>query len=135
MTFIPLLVALLLVSSLSATMLAASAATARLSGDRHLAVEAAMALETALARARVTHATTLDTLSPGSRLDLAATSLPGWQVQVAASREATGDLLWLQVSVERRNDAGQLLAADRGTLILTHTAADTAIVIESRPRF
>ena len=91
MTIIPLLVALLLVSSLSVIMLAASAATARLAGDRRLAVEAALTLETALARARVEQAAVLNALANGERRNLSVSGPPGWTVIATASREATGD--------------------------------------------
>jgi hypothetical protein len=135
MTLIPLLVATLLVASLGVTMLAASAALARLGGDRRAAVEATFVLESMLARARVEQAALLNTLAPGQRRVLPVTAPPGWLVAATASREPTGDLLWLEVEVERRDASGAIQAAHRGTLILAHTAADTAIVIESRPRF
>jgi hypothetical protein len=134
-TLIPLLAATLLLASLNLTMLAASAALARLGGDRRAAVEATLLLESALAHARVEHAAALSALANGERASLAVTVPPGWTATAAASREATGDLLWLQVEVERRNHAGVVQAAGRGTLILGVTAADTAIVIDSRPRF
>lgn len=135
MTILPILGALLLATSLTTTMLAASAALARLGGDRRAAVEAALVLETSLARARVEHAALLAALANGARATLPVTAPPGWTASATASREATGDLLWLEVEVVRRDDAGQVQAAERGTLILAHTMADTAILIDSRPRF
>ena len=135
MTLIPLLAAALLIASLSATMLAASAGLARLGGDRRAAVEATLILESTLARARVEHAALLNALVPGERRVVPVSAPPGWQVAARASRELAGDLLWLQVEVERHDGAGVVQAAQRGTLILALTAADTAIVIEHRPRF
>jgi hypothetical protein len=135
MTLIPLLAAVLLVSSLTATMLAASGALARLGGDRRAAVEASLVLESMLAKARVEHAELLNTLAPGEQRVLPVGAPPGWTVTATASREAHGELLWLQVVVARSNDLGQLQAGQRGTLILARTMADTAIVIDSRPRF
>ena len=135
MILLPLLVCLLLVQSLTTAMLAASGALARLGGDRRAAVEALLVLETTMARARVDQAADLDALAQGERRVLPVSAPPGWVARVTASREATGDLLWLEVEVERRDAAGQLQAGQRGTLILAHTTADTAIVIDSRPRF
>jgi hypothetical protein len=129
------LLTLLLVQSLTLTMLGASAALARLGGDRRAATEAALMLESVLARARVDHQVTLASLAPGQLRTLSATPPPGWIARVTASREGSGDLVWLVVSVERRNPFGATEAAGRGTLILARTAADTAIVIDSRPRF
>jgi hypothetical protein len=135
MNLLPLLATLLLVTSLTTTMLAASAALARLGGDRRQAVEAALVLETSLARARVEHVSLLNAMVPGDRQTLSVGAPPGWHVAATASREANGDLLWLEVEVTRHDDAGHLQAAERGTLILAHTTADTAILIDSRPRF
>ena len=135
MTLLPLIAAYLLVGSLTWTMLAASAATARLGGDRRAAVEAALMLESSLARARIDHAATLNSMLPGQVLPLAVPAPTGWTVHASASRELVGDLLWLVVNVERRDADGILLAGRRGTLILAYSSADTAIVINSRPRF
>jgi hypothetical protein len=129
------LLTLLLVQSLVLSMLAASAALARLGGDRRAATEATLMLESVLARARVDHQATLASLGPGELRTLSSTPPPGWIARVTASREGSGDLVWLVVTVERRNALGTAEAADRGTLILARTTADTAIVIDSRPRF
>lgn len=135
MILLPLLLCLLLVQSLTTAMVGASAALARLGGDRRAAVEAILVLESSLARARVDHAAVLDALAQGEQRSLPVSAPPGWTVLATASREPTGDLLWLQVVVERRDAAGQLQGGQRGTLILAHATADTAIVIDSRPRF
>lgn len=135
MTFIPLLAALLLVGSLTATMLTASARAARLGGDRRAAVEASLILESALARARVEHAQALNAVRPGQVVPLTVAAPSGWVVEATASREAVGDLLWLVVTVERRDPNGTLQAGRRGTLLLAYSDADTAIVIDRRPRF
>lgn len=135
MTLIPLLAAIIMVGSLTVTMLAASARAARLGGDRRAAVEAALVLESSLARARVEHAATLNTVLPGQVVPLTVAAPSGWAVAATASREAHGDLLWLVVSVERRDPSGTVTAGRRGTLILAYSNADTAIVIDSRPRF
>ncbi len=135
MILLPLLLCLILVQSLTTAMLGASAALARLGGDRRAAVEATLVLETTMARARVEHAATLDALANGERQTLPTAVPTGWTASVTASREPTGNLLWLEVVVERHDDAGQLQSARRGTLLLAHATADTAIVIDSRPRF
>lgn len=135
MILLPLLLALLVVQSLTLSMLGASAALARLGGDRRAAIEASLMLESSLARARVEHQATLAGLAPGELRVLPLTAPVGWTVAATASREASGDLLWLVVSVERSDAAGVPQAGGRGTLILTNVTADTAIVIDSRPRF
>lgn len=135
MILLPVLLCLLLVQSLTTAMLGASGAMARLGGDRRAAVEALLILESTMARARVEQAAMLDALAQGERRVLQMSPEPGWTATVTASREAIGDLLWLEVVVERRDAAGRLQAGQRGTLILAHVAADTAIVIDSRPRF
>jgi hypothetical protein len=135
MILLPVLLTLLLVQSLTLSMLGASAALARLAGDRRQAVEATLMLESTLARARIEHQTALATLAPGEQRTLSVAPPPGWIARVVASREGSDDLIWLVVTVERRDDLGRLQAARRGTLILARITADTAIVIDSRPRF
>ena len=124
-----------LLESLAAVALAASATRMRLVGDRRLAVEAELALHTAIARARVTHDSALGALPPGAIVALAPPAVVGWDVVVTASREAAAALVWLHVAVGRRDCAGRPLAARDGTLLLALGGADTANVLGSRPRW
>jgi hypothetical protein len=132
---VPLLLVLLLAQSLTVASLGATAAVARLSGDRRAAVEASAALETALARARVQHADDLAEVSPGSRTVLPVIGPPGWETTAVVTRELGSELLRLEVQVMRRGSDGVPFAGRRGTLLLELVAADTAIVIGSRPGF
>jgi hypothetical protein len=133
-TLVAALLVIVLVQSLTAAMLSASAALARLGGDRRAAVEATIALESVLAEARVHHADAIASVAPGQDQALLVAAPPGWTARATASREATGDLLWLRVEVRRVDAAGQVLAGQRGTLILARTTADTALVITTRPQ-
>jgi hypothetical protein len=130
-----LLFALVLVQSLTLAMLGSSAALARLGGDRRAAIEATLILEGSLAEARVDHQATIAALAPGEVRVLALSPPAGWVTHATASRENHGELVLLAVSVARYGAAGHLQASRRGTLILALVAADTAIVIDSRPRF
>jgi hypothetical protein len=132
---VPLLLVLLLAQSLTVASLGATAAVARLSGDRRAAVEASAALETAIARARVQHSSELAAVPPGSLVVLPVTGPPGWETTATARRESGSELVYLEVRVLRRGVDGVPLAGRRGTLLLELVAADTAIVIGSRPGF
>lgn len=128
------LLVVLVVESLAAVALAAAAARTRLVADRRWAFEAEAALETAMATARVTHDSALAALPPGGSQALAPPVVAGWEVAVVAGREATGSVVHLGVAVRRRDAGGRLVSARRGTLLLVASAADTAIVLDSRPR-
>lgn len=129
------LAVVLLLESLAAATLGLAAARARLVGDRRLAIEAELALESAMALARVTHDQRIATLPPGATVPLAPPAISGWEVSVLAGREAATTLAWLHVAVRRRTVSGALLAGRRGTLLLVTGAADTAIVLSNRPRW
>lgn len=134
MALLPALLVVLLLEALAAVSLDAAAARSRMVADRRLAIEGDLALETAIARARVVHDTTIAAVGPGARLSLTPPSVAGWEVRVDASREVASALVRLDVSVIRRDLAGQPRAARRGTLLLVAGAADTAIVLDDRPR-
>lgn len=129
------LAVVLLLESLAAATLGLAAARTRLVGDRRLAIEAELALESAMALARVTHDQRIATLPPGAIMSLAPPGVPGWEVAVVAGREPASTLAWLHVEVRRRTATGALLAGRRGTLLLVAGAADTAIVLSKRPRW
>lgn len=128
------LAVVLLLESLAAITLVATAARVRVVADRRWAIEAGLALESAMAHARVAHDSALAALPPGAAITLAPPLVPGWRVTVHASREPATSVARLDVAVERRTSTGGLFAARRGTLLLVVGSADTAIVLDSRPR-
>lgn len=130
-----LLLVLVLAQSLAMVSLGATAAVARLSGDRRAAVEAGAALESALAESRVDHALTLANLAEGTVQPLPVSGPAGWQTTATAWREPGSRFVRLVVVVRLYRSDGVAIAGRRGTLLLEQVAADTAIVIGSRPRF
>lgn len=135
MALLPAMALLLLVESLAALSLAATTARLRLVGDRRLAVEASLALETAMARARLGADSLLAAWPPATVAPLAAPPVAGWQVTVVAEREGASPVVRLRVAVLRRGANGHPVAARAGTLLLVTGTADTAIVLDNRPRF
>lgn len=135
MTILPTLALLLLVESLAALLFSVAAIRSHLVADRRLGLEASIALEAAIAEARVQSADALAALPPASIVALPPPVLPGWDVSVRAEREADAPLVRLRVAVVRRDPAGRALAARQGTLLLARRAADTAIVLDNRPEF
>jgi hypothetical protein len=132
---LPVLVLVLLVESLAAVSLAATASAVRLRADRRWAIEAELELEGVLARARVQHQATLAALSPQGSIPLPVATAPPWTATVRADRLGTSDLVWLVAEVAWRPAGGAVWAARRGTLLVAIVAADTALVIRERPRF
>ncbi len=135
MILLPVLALLVLLQSLLLVAMGASAATARLTGDRRLAVEASAALETATARARVDHAATIAALPAGDSVPLPVTPSAGWTARAVAYRESGSALIRLVIEVELSDPPQPPVAAATGTLLLWSRSADTAIVIAERPRF
>lgn len=135
MAILPALVVLLLLEALAAVALVGAGSRLRQVGDRRLAIEAALMLETAIARTRVAHDTTIAALGPGAVAVLPPPPLPEWAATAVAARDGASPLVTLEVAVRRRDSAGNPLAARRGTLLLTVGATDTAIVLENRARW
>ncbi len=135
MILLPVLLVLVLAQSLAMAALGTSAAVARLAADRRAAVEANAALESALAESRVAHAATLAGLAEGAVQPLPVVGPAGWETHATAAREPGSRFVYLVVTVRLRRGDGVPIAGRRGTLLLEQVAADTAIVIGSRPRF
>ncbi len=134
MALVPALLLVLLLESLGAIGLAATAARIRLVADRRLAIEAEFALDHAMASARIGGDSLLATWPPGTVGALPVATLPGWEVTARAERDGASPVVRLRVRVRRRDGGGALVAAREGTLLLALTGADTAIVLDNRPR-
>ena len=135
MALLPALVLLLVVESLAALSLAATTARLRLVGDRRQATEASLVLETAMVRARLQADSVLATWPPATVSPLAPPPVAGWEVTALAEREGFSPVVRLRVTVLRRGASGHPVAARAGTLLLVAGSADTAIVLDNRPRF
>lgn len=128
------LVAAVLVASLSLLALQAATVHVRLEADERSRVEGQLVASTALASARVTYRADLDTLADGGRIDWPTVVRPdGWSWRAEAVR--TGAVIRLAAVAEQRSAAGVLLAAHRASLLLVRDAADTVRVLGLRPRF
>ncbi len=134
MALVPALLLVLLLESLGAIGLAATAARIRLVADRRLAIEAGFALDHAMASARLGGDSLLATWPAATVGALPVASLPGWEVTAEAEREGASPVVRLRVRVRRRDGGGTIVAAREGTLLLVRTGADTAIVLDNRPR-
>lgn len=134
MALVPALLLVLLLESLAAISLAATAARIRLVADRRLAIEAGFALEHAMANARIGGDSLLASWPAATVGAIPVAPVPGWEVAAQAERDGTAPVVRLRVRVRRRDGAGALVAAREGTLLLASTGADTAIVLDNRPR-
>lgn len=134
MALVPALLLILLVESLAAVGLAATAGRIRLVADRRLAIEAGYALEHAMASARIGADSLLASWPAATVGAIPVTPIPGWEVAAQAERDGAAPVVRLRVRVGRRDGAGVLVAAREGTLLLAITGADTAIVLDNRPR-
>jgi hypothetical protein len=132
---LPVLLVVLLVESLAAAGLAATASAARLRADRRWAIEAEIALEGVLAEGRVVHGATLAALPASGAVLLPVSAPPPWTATVRAARLGGSDLVRLTAEVEWRPGGGGRFAGRRGTLLVAIVASDTALVIGERPRF
>lgn len=129
------LLALLLVEAAAAIALVLAASEAHLVSDRRLSIEAGLALESAVAQARLAGDSVIAALTPGQYATLAAPPVVGWRTTAAAQRADTLPLAELTVSVARGDPRGGVLVQRRVTLLLSIESADTALVLDSRPRW
>ena len=129
------LFAMVILQALGALTMTALTARIRLADARRGAVEAELALGSAIATARVNNAATLVTVIPGPVLELPVTAPAGWQARAWAERGTPHGPVRLVVEVTRRDAAGALRARRRGGLILAPDPADTAVTITTRSRF
>ena len=126
---------LLLAEGLAAGLLASVGARARLAADQRLLLEADLAVGSALARSRVEHDSLLARLAPGASVVLPPPSIEGWQVAARAARDPAAALVELEVTVRRGTPPGRDAVLRRGTLLLRIGPADTALVMDDRPRY
>jgi len=135
MTLPGALAVVVLLEGLAAAGLVAAAARLRVTADHRLAIEAELAAESALALVRVSQGAAIAGIPPGTvALPLPAPALPDWDVTIQADREGGDAPVRLTAEVRRASPEGAPRAARRATLLLTITAADTAIVLPSRER-
>jgi hypothetical protein len=135
MILLPALLLVLLVESLAALALSATTGAIRLRAERRWAIEAELALESALAEASIAHRATLSSLPPAASILLPVSALPPWQATATARRLGASPLVQVVATVAWDLAGGVRFAARRGTLLVTIVAADTALVIGERPRF
>jgi type II secretory pathway pseudopilin PulG len=136
MTLPAVLVVVVLLEGLAAAGLVAAAARFRVSADHHLAIEAELAVNSALALARVSQGAAIAGIPPGTvAFNLPAPALPGWDVTIRADREGGDAPVRLTAEVRRASPGGAPSAVRHATLLLRVIAADTAIVLPSRERF
>lgn len=129
------LVVLLLAEGLAAALSAGVIARARLVSDQRAAVEADLALGTALAHARVQYDSLFGRVPPGLVEPLSAPRVSGWLIEAAAVRDANFPLVELIVVVRREGGSSRLAVTRRGTLLLRIGPADTALVMDNRPNY
>lgn len=135
MALLPALLVVVLLESLAALTLTATAARLRMVADRRMAIEADLALERGIAAARLGNDSLLASWPPATTASLVPPVVPGWEVEVLVEREGAAPVVRLRVGVLRRGPSGHPQAARRATLLLLTGAADTAIVLDNRPRF
>jgi hypothetical protein len=128
------LVAALLIESLTLVALRAAIVQVRLAADARARIEGQLVVASALATARAAHRADLDTLGDGSVVHWSVVLRPdGWSWQAEATR--SGSLIRLAAVAERRSSDGSVLAARRASLLLARGTADTVRVLGRRPRF
>jgi hypothetical protein len=128
------LVAAVLIESLTLLALHAAIIHVRLVADERGRVEGQLVASTALATARVAYRADLDTLGDGDVIRWPAVwRSDGWSWHVEAAR--TGVLIRLIAVAERRSADGRVFAARRASLLLARNTADTVRVLGRRPRF
>lgn len=129
------LLTLIMVEAAAALALVALLSTARLTSERRQAVEAELVLEHVVAEVRVTGDSATAALPPGGGVALHVPVIPGWQATARATRADTIPLAALTVVVWREDGAGSPLAERRATLLLSIASADTATILNNRPRW
>ncbi len=129
------LVVLLLAEGLAAGLSAGVVARARLVSDQRAALEADLALGTALAQARVESDSIFGRVSPGRTEPLPTPRVSGWVIEAAAARDANFPLVELIVVVRREGGSSRHAVTRRGTLLLRIGPADTALVMDDRPDY
>jgi hypothetical protein len=128
------LVAALLVESLTLVALRAAIVQVRLAADARARVEGQLVVSSTLATARAAYRADLDTLADGGVVHWPAVLRPdGWSWHAEAVR--TGSLIRLVAMAERRSSDGAVFAARRASLLLARDTADTVRVLGRRPRF
>ncbi len=129
------LLTLLLVESAATIALTLALSETRLVADRHLAIEADLAVMSAAARLRVANDSLIAHLLPGELIHLAPPPLGPWQVTARAVRTDSQPLARLSVMAARADPRGGVLVQRRLTLLLSIQSADTALVIGSHPEW
>lgn len=129
------LLTLILVEAAAALALVALLSTARLVSERRQAILAELVIETVVAEVRVTGDSATAALPPGGGVTLPVPAIPGWRTTAAAIRADTLPLAALTVVVWREDGAGRPLVERRATLLLSITTADTATILNNRPRW
>lgn len=128
------LVAALLVESLTLVALRAAIVQVRLAADGRARVEGQLVVSSALATARAAWRADLDTLGDGGVMHWSAVRRSdGWSWHAEAVR--IGSLIRLVAMAERRSSDGAVFAARRASLLLARDTADTVRVLGRRPRF
>lgn len=126
---------IVLLEGLAASALVAALAQHRLAADQRAAIEAELAVTTALAVTRVSQGAALAGIPPGGGVVvLPPPAVPGWEVSTTAVREGGDAPVRLVARVVRRNPGGAPHAAGSGTLLLAPVSADTAHVLIHRER-
>ncbi|HET9064500.1 MAG TPA: hypothetical protein VFN22_01605 [Gemmatimonadales bacterium] len=129
------LLTLVLVEAAAALALSALLSTARLVAERRSTIEAELVLEHVLAEVRVAGDSATAALPPGGGTALPVPAIPGWRATAQARRADTLPLAALTVVVWREDGAGRPLVERRTTLLLSILSADTATMLDNRPRW
>jgi len=129
------LLTLVLVEAAAALALVAMLSTARLVAERRSAIEAELVLEHVVAEVRVAGDSATAALPPGGGVALPVPAIAGWRATAQAERADTLPLVALTVVVWREDGAGRPLVQRRSTLLLSITSADTATMLDNRPRW
>ncbi len=122
-----------LLEGLAAATLLSAVARVRIAADQRAAIEAELAVTTALALTRVSQGAALAGIPPGGGpVVFPPPTVAGWEVVMTASREGGDAPIRLVARVMRRNPDGAPHAAGSGTLLLVAISADTARVLIQR---
>jgi hypothetical protein len=128
------LVASLLVESLTLVALRAAIVQVRLAADERARIEGQLIVSSALATARAAYRADLDSLADGSVVNWPVTwRADGWSWHAEAVR--TGSLIRLVAMALHRSADGAVFAAHRASLLLARDTADTVRVLGRRSRF